>query len=75
MTYQSPIIDAIENSYNDCVKILRTYESWIAEIYHRAGLLPDLANPDDPDIQEMPANPGQSLALTPICTEGNSNQT
>ena len=64
-----PIIDANENSYNDCVKILRTYESWIAEIYHRAGLLPNLPNPDDPAIPERPANPGQSLAHTNF-TEG-----
>ena len=54
-----PIINVNESSYNDCVHILRTYESWIGEIYQNAGLLPDIPAKDDPNIPMGAANKSQ----------------
>ena len=57
-----PIINADEKSYNDCVHVLRTYEQWIAEIYHRAGLLPQMPDVNNPPLAENAAMPGQTNA-------------
>lgn len=42
-----PIIDANEAKYDHCVKILRQYESWVFEIFKKAGHIQqrDLYNP------------------------------
>ncbi|XP_057307902.1 uncharacterized protein LOC130645814 [Hydractinia symbiolongicarpus] len=58
-----PIINANEAHYADCVKILRTYEKWIAEIYHETGMLQNMPNLDDgPLLETFQANPGQKFA-------------
>ena len=57
-----PIINANEAKYEDCVNILKTYESWIAEIYVNAGLLDKMPEVNNPVIPEGPAAPGQTNA-------------
>lgn len=64
-----PIMDANENKYGDCVKILRTYEDWIAELYSKAGLLQNLPNREHPPLPEEPASVGQTQSHT-LFTEG-----
>ena len=62
MIVSMPIIDANETNYNDCVHILRTYESWIAEIYKQAGLLDKIPDRENPELVEATAAPGQTYA-------------
>ena len=56
-----PILNCNENNYQDCVTILQNYETWIFEIYQKAGLINQypyiLQNPilRDPPV----CNPGQ----------------
>ena len=54
-----PIIDANEASYNDCAKILRTYEKWIFDIYKKAGLIARRPAPENPGLLEVEARPDQ----------------
>ena len=64
-----PIIDTNEAEYSLVVTILCTYEKWIAEIYHKAGLLEELPYIDK--TLEIPGNhthAGQAIAHT-IFTE------
>ena len=64
-----PIIDANETNYAEVVPILRTYEKWIAEIYHEAGHLENIPQIDDTyQITSNKASPGQTMAHT-IFTE------
>lgn len=57
-----PLIYANEAKYDDCVTILRSYESWIAEIYVKAGLLDEVPRVDNPQVPDGPAAPGQTDA-------------
>ena len=57
-----PITNANEARYEDCVNILRTYESWIAEIYVKAGLLNKMPQVNVLVIPDRPAPPGQTNA-------------
>lgn len=54
-----PILDANEAKYEDCVRILRSYETWISEIYVEAGLLDEIPQVDNPLVPDGPAAPGQ----------------
>lgn len=58
----SPLTYANEAKYEDCVTILRSYESWIAEIYVEAGLLDEVPRVDNPQVPDGPAAPGQTDA-------------
>ena len=48
---------------SDCAKILKTYESWIPEVYHKAGFINKLPEKTDPEIpDEASANPDRPYA-------------
>ena len=57
-----PIINANEQSYADTVKILRTIEKWISQIYKKAGLLDILPNVENPELSNLHAEAGQAGA-------------
>ena len=61
-----PIIDANEAKYQDCVTILRTYEKWISEIYHKAGFLENVSKVSEksPPPEVNTASPGQVMSHT-----------
>ena len=59
-----PIIDANEASYADCVKVLETYEKWIAEIYNKAGKLDKVPKAGDEILINNQAETGQRYAHT-----------
>ncbi|MEO0686984.1 MAG: hypothetical protein AAFY76_18550, partial [Cyanobacteria bacterium J06649_11] len=59
-----PIINADESNYQDCVKILRTYEKWIWQLHQKAGLVDeDVPQIDETDFPtDQHADPGQPYA-------------
>ena len=57
-----PLLNANEAKYEDCVRILRSYEQWISEIYVKAGLLDEVPHVDNPEVPEGSAAPGQTNA-------------
>ena len=68
MIISLPIINANEASYADCVKILRTYEDWISEMYIKANFLNVEPNRDNPHVpanaSARPSQPGAYKIFT-----------
>ena len=52
-----PMLDANENNYNDCVKILRAYEEWVYQIYKEAGVVQNRVESFNPPL------PGNMVSL------------
>ena len=59
-----PIINANEQNYADCVKILRTYEEWIGDIYKEAGFISESPNMENPEIIDFAVATGQPKGFT-----------
>ena len=59
-----PILDINKIEYAECVKLLRQFELWTAEIYHRAGKLEKLPESHEPVLESNSAAPGQTHAHT-----------
>ena len=55
-------VEIVRKLCEDCVRILRCYEKWIAEIYVKAGLLDEEPQVDNLPLLEAPAAPGQTTA-------------
>ena len=55
-------MDENEAKYEDYVKILRTYEDWIFELYKKAGVVQQREAPQNPDLPYTSSAPDKPNA-------------